>query len=258
MAASSSFPTRSSDRARGAATQISTAFRTSPNEVLLDLPVRAKALPPWDEFTAKGKFLVVHAGNMGIKQGLDVMLEAAALSKDHVDIAYLMVGDGAEAGRLKAQAEARRLTNLSFFPLQPRPAFENLLSLTGIGLVTQQSCVSDIVFPSKVETLLAAGCPVIASVNPSSEVAKTIRDARAGIVVSPGDAKSLVEAIWALRNNSESAKIMGQSARAYARDRWNRQTNLGLFESTLDTVKQISSTDVAVSSDETTSPMVTG
>jgi colanic acid biosynthesis glycosyl transferase WcaI len=228
------------------------------DEALLDLPAQPKALSPWDEFAEKGKFLVVHAGNMGIKQGLDVMLEAAALSQDHVDITYLMVGDGVEAGRLKAQAEARRLTNLRFFSLQPRPAFENLLSLTGVGLVTQQSCVSDIVFPSKVETLLAAGRPVIASVNPSSEVARAIRDAAAGLVVGPGDAKSLVEAVLTLRSNPGNAQSMGQSGRAYARDRWNRQTNLGLLESTLNAVNQISSTDEAVSSDETASPMVTG
>lgn len=228
------------------------------DEALLDLAVKARALSPWDEFVAADKFLVVHAGNMGVKQGLDVVLEAAALSQDHSDIVYLMVGDGAEAGRLRAQAEVNCLTNIRFFPLQPRKEFENLLGLTGAGLITQQSCVSDILFPSKVETLLAAGCPVIASVNPGSEVAKTIRDAGAGLVVGAGNAASLLAAILALKSDPERGRIMGESARSYARDRWNRQTNLGIFGTTLEAINQGSGVSITVSADGTASPMAAG
>jgi putative colanic acid biosynthesis glycosyltransferase WcaI len=203
------------------------------DESILNLPFDAPAQPPWLEFASQRKFLVVHAGNMGVKQGLDVVLEAAALSKDNRDITYLLVGDGAEAGRLKAKASQQRLTNLSFFPLQPRAAFENLLSLIGVGLVTQQSCVSDIVFPSKMETLLAAGSPVIASVNQTSEVAETLRDAQAGIVVNAGDAASLARAVDSIYRNPERRNRMRRLAREYASRRWNRKANLGLFESSL-------------------------
>jgi len=203
------------------------------DESLLNLPVDTPAKPPWVEFAAQGKFLAVHAGNMGVKQGLDVVLEAAALSSQRDDIAYLLVGDGAEAERLKAKASAQRLSNLRFFPLQPHAAFENLLSLTGVGLVTQQGCVSDIVFPSKMETLLAAGCPVIASVNRSSEVAETVKQARAGIVVGPENAAELATAVESISRDPERRSRMRYSAREYARQRWNREANLCLLENAL-------------------------
>jgi len=176
-------------------------------------------------------FLVVHAGNMGVKQGLTVVLEAAASAACPRDLAFLLVGGGAECSVL--QAKARGLSNVLFLPLLPRGEFLDLLAEIDLALVTQQRTVADIVFPSKVLTLLAAGRPVAASVRPESEVARVIREARAGLVVPPEDSESLLGAIIELKRDPARRRAMGEAGRAYALARWERERILHSMEADL-------------------------
>lgn len=144
---------------------------------------------------APRELVVAHFGNMGVKQGLDVVLDAARITADNRQIRYLLVGDGAARPALEAQAASMGLTNLQILPLQPQERFLELLAGAGVCLVTQQANVADIVFPSKVLTLLAAGRPVVASVSAASEVARVVVEAGAGRVVRPEDAGQLASAI---------------------------------------------------------------
>ena len=139
----------------------------------------------------QGKLIVSHSGNMGVKQGLEVILEAAARSRQRPDLHYLFVGDGAMRPQLEEQARVRQLANVQFLPLLPAEEFQQMLAATGIALITQQRIVSNIVFPSKTVTLLCAGCPVIAAVNSESEVARAVLNSQAGVVVEPENADAL-------------------------------------------------------------------
>ncbi len=142
-----------------------------------------------------GQFIVSHSGNMGVKQGLGVVLEAAERSRERRDLCYLFVGDGAMRTQLEEQARLRHLENVRFLPLLDDDEFAEMLAATDVALVTQQKIVSDIVFPSKTVTLLSAGCPVIASVNAASEVASAVRRSGAGVVIEPERADLLWSAI---------------------------------------------------------------
>jgi colanic acid biosynthesis glycosyl transferase WcaI len=177
--------------------------------------------------------IVAHFGNMGVKQGLDVILEAAALSRDDPGIVYLLVGDGAARPALEAKVRALNLPNLRFLPLQPHDRFLELLTQSDVCLVTQQRIVSDIVFPSKVITLLAAARPVIASVGNGSEVARVVAQSSAGITVAPEDPRALADAVMRLRADRELSARMGHAGRAYAVDRWERETVLRATEKRL-------------------------
>ena len=128
-------------------------------------------------------FVVAHFGNMGVKQGLDVVIEAAKISRDESGVVYLLVGDGAARPTLETNARELNLPNLRFLPLQPQDRFLELLAQSDVCLVTQQRAVSDIVFPSKVIMLLAAARPVIASVGTGSEVARVVAESGAGLTV---------------------------------------------------------------------------
>jgi colanic acid biosynthesis glycosyl transferase WcaI len=119
-------------------------------------------------------FTVAHFGNMGAKQGLEVVVEAARLSRDDPGILYLLVGDGAERPALESRVQALNLPNLRFLSLQPRARFLELLAQSDVCMVTQRRTVADVVFPSKMITILAAARPVIASVGAGSEVARVI------------------------------------------------------------------------------------
>jgi colanic acid biosynthesis glycosyl transferase WcaI len=177
--------------------------------------------------------LVVHAGNMGVKQGLDVILSAAERLRHDVRVKYLIVGDGSVRPQLERRAKAANLDNLKFVPLLSHEQFLELLAASDISLVTQQKSVADIVFPSKFITLMSSARAIVASVSPSSEVARVLKEADAGILVAPEDPSALVDAIITLRDDPERRTTLGANARTFAQRSWERQHTLSVLESHL-------------------------
>ena len=181
----------------------------------------------------KDKLLVVHAGNMGVKQGLEVILAAAEQSREDQSIKYLLVGDGSVREQLEQRARSARLENLQFIPLLPDDQFLDLLAASDISLVTQQKSVADIVFPSKVITLMSSARAIIASVSPGSEVARVLKEADAGILVAPEDPAALLQAIRALRDDPRRRHQLGSNGRTFAQNFWERQRTLSTLEAHL-------------------------
>ncbi|MDR3775321.1 MAG: WcaI family glycosyltransferase [Terracidiphilus sp.] len=189
------------------------------------------------------KVLVTHSGNMGVKQGLDVIIEAAVLTKSDESILFLLVGNGTVCERIQRLAVELGLRNVRFLPLLEAADFRGLLAASDLCLVTQQKTVSDIAFPSKIVTYLAAGRAVIASVNSGGEVARAIRDSGAGKVVVPEDAQALRAAILELRG--AQLKEYGAKAAAYASQRWSSARVLAHLERSLISVAASGTTPVA-------------
>jgi colanic acid biosynthesis glycosyl transferase WcaI len=181
----------------------------------------------------EGKFVVAHSGNMGIKQGLDVVLRAAKMTRCQPHIVYLLVGDGATRRELESRAATERLSNLKFLPLLPREQYLQMLAAADLSLIIQQRSVADIVFPSKTVTLMTAGCPILASVNSGSEVARIVATAGAGLVIAPEDPESLVAAITHLQKNSAELRAMSEAGRLYAQETWDEDRTLPRMESDL-------------------------
>jgi len=179
-----------------------------------------------------GSFLVVHSGNMGVKQGLDVVLGAAELSRDCPDIVYLLVGDGAMRSQLEDSARARKLSNVRFLPVQSPEQFPQLLAAADVALITQQKSVANILFPSKTVSLMGAGCPIVASVNSESEVARVVEKSGAGIVIEPENTVSLFHAIASLKESRELT-TMSEAGRRYARTYWNEDLTFPRMEAEL-------------------------
>jgi colanic acid biosynthesis glycosyl transferase WcaI len=180
-----------------------------------------------------GEFVVAHFGNMGIKQGLEIVVAAARLSVGEKPVTYLLVGDGAARENVQARAGSLGLPNLHFLPFQPRERFLELLARADVCLVTQRRTVADVVFPSKVLTLLAAARPVIASVGADSEVSRVIAESGAGMTIAPEDPRALADAAATLRGNSLMRERMGRAGRAYALERWEREAVLKSTEQCL-------------------------
>lgn len=182
-------------------------------------------------YSLGNRFLVTHSGNMGVKQGLDVIVDAAVLNRSDDSMLFMLVGDGAAAGRIQRRVVELDLHNVRFLPLLDAAEFRGLLAASDLCLLTQQKSVSEIAFPSKVVTYLGAGRPVIASVNPDSEIAQTIRESGAGRVVMAEDAEALSSAICDLRG--ADLLVWGQNAREYAKSRWSSARVLGHLERSL-------------------------
>jgi len=177
------------------------------------------------------KFLLTHSGNMGVKQGLDVILDAAALNRADDSMLFLCVGNGADCERIKRRAREMELNNVRFLPLLDEKDFRGLMAASNICLVTQQQAVSEIVFPSKIVSYLAAGRPMVASVDPECEVAHITRESGAGRVAEAENARALLQAVRELRN--ADLRKAGENARAYACMRWSSARVLGALERSL-------------------------
>ena len=144
---------------------------------------------------------------------------------------FLFVGNGAGCGRIQRRAKEMKLRNVRFLPLLDQEDFRGLLAASGVCLVTQQHSVSEIAFPSKIVTYLAAGRPIIASVNPDCEVARVVRESGAGRVVDAEEPEALSFALREMR--TEELSMYGENARAYASERWSSVRVLGEMERSL-------------------------
>jgi len=161
------------------------------------------------------KFIVSFAGVLGFSQDLDVVIEAANLLKENREILFLIIGEGSEKERLKEKAKKMNIENVIFLPMQPREKYPLLLQASDICLVTLKKEVKTPVVPSKILSIMAAGRPIIASMNLEGDAPKIIRQAQCGYLLSPEDSKGLVAAILKLYNFLEERKKLGYNGREY-------------------------------------------
>src|SRR5688572_1831010 len=167
--------------------------------------------------------VLLYSGNMGEKQGLEVIVEVARAFQDSTEKAlFMLCGDGAARARIERAAAG--LANVRFMPLQPAERLNELLNLADIHLLPQRSDAEGLVMPSKLTAIMASGKPVVAGAHTDSDVGRAA--AAGGIVVPPGDAGAFSRAIGRLLADSSMRDRLGVSARAYALENWERSTVL--------------------------------
>lgn len=160
-------------------------------------------------------FSVVFAGNLGQAQGLDTVLEAADLLRDTPDVTFYLVGSGRGEESLRQQIGQRGLTNVV---LPGRFAASDMPAILSQALALLVSLRPDPIFsytiPNKLQTYLATGRPIIASLD--GEGARILADAQAGLACPAGDAQALADAVRQMRSCSESEiDAMSAAGRAY-------------------------------------------
>jgi colanic acid biosynthesis glycosyl transferase WcaI len=170
--------------------------------------------------------IALYAGNMGEKQGLEIVLEAARALADHRNIQFVLCGDGAVRPRLYQLADG--LSNVRFLPLQPVERLNDLLNLADIHLLPQRADAADRVMPSKLTGMLASGRPVVTTAHPCTQVAQVV--AGCGIVTPPGDGGAFAHALLHLATHLAERARLGQAARAFALAHWSREEILRRFE----------------------------
>lgn len=159
--------------------------------------------------------LLLYSGNMGEKQGLDVVVDAARLLHGAPNIKLLMVGTGAAKGRL--QAMASDLDNIVWWPLQPVERLNALLGAADIHLLPQRADAADLVMPSKLGGMLASGRMVVGTAMADTELGKVL-DA-VGIRVEPGRADLLAKAIAERAPNRAHRLERGAAGRKLAEEK---------------------------------------
>ena len=168
-------------------------------------------------------FVVLFAGNVGLSQGLECVLQAAQRLRRHPEILFLIVGNGAAKAALVQQAADMALDNVRFLPFLPHEQVASMYAAAHVGIVPLRHGVAQESVPSKVFSILGAARPVIAAVDADSDTAMLIDEAGCGLCIAPEDADALAEAILQLRNAPETAQQMGQAGFVHVRGRYTKQ-----------------------------------
>jgi len=164
-----------------------------------------------------GEIIALHAGNMGLKQGLDNIVEAARCA-DQIDapVRFVLLGDGSQRSRLERLG--RGIRSLQFLDPVPADHFPSILAASDVLLLNELPGVADMCVPSKLTSYFAAGRPTLAATGPSGAAAFELAAAQAGYRVDPGDPLTLLEAVLALARDGEASAEAGRRGQRYVQN----------------------------------------
>ena len=161
----------------------------------------------------KDKFNVVYAGNLGMAQGAEVIVEAARELKDRGNIAFTVFGKGAREEHIRSLAQG--LDNIRFFPLMPPERVSEVYSLADASIVCCKPGSAGACVPSKTWSIMACATPLLVAFDKGCELDRVISSAGAGLVSDPMDHGALAQNILKLAEDKELAACMGRAAREY-------------------------------------------
>ena len=142
-------------------------------------------------------FVVMHSGNMGLTQRLEVLISAAAEPNWPSRARLLLVGNGASRDRLLDHAARLNLPSgrVEFIHYQPRHQLAESLSAADVHVVSMHQDVTGCLCPSKLYGIMAAGRPVIAIADPQTDLCQTIGERDLGWCVQPGSSRAIAHAV---------------------------------------------------------------
>ena len=170
--------------------------------------------------------IILYSGNMGEKQGLEIIIETARKLSDGHRILFVLCGDGTARNRLVRMADGMR--NIRFLPIQPIDRFNQLLNTADIHLLPQKGVAAELVMPSKLAGIFACGGIVIATARKDTELANSILQA-GGMICTPGDSAKMVKLIRSLTANRLSYSERRIKARNYAESNLSKDRILDNF-----------------------------
>lgn len=167
--------------------------------------------------------VALYSGNMGMKQGLEVLPEAARLlAVSHPGLYFVFCGQG--PGKAPLEVSCAGLINVRLLPLQPIERLGALLSMADIHLLPQRADAADLVMPSKLTGMLASARPVVATAQAGTELAGVV--STCGLVVEPDNAQALAQAVLRLAEDRALRVKLGSAGRVYAEQYLDREVVL--------------------------------
>ena len=180
-------------------------------------------------------FIALHAGNMGLKQGLENLIVAGMHINDS-QIKIVLAGEGNQRADLEDRRAALGADNVSFVSPQKWGHYESMLQAADVLIVNQRGAVADMAFPSKLTSYFPAGRPVIAAVAPHSDTAREIESAGAGVVVPADDPAALAAEILNLKYAPWRSDQLGEAGKRYAAGELTPSRILAWYEEFLEAV----------------------
>lgn len=174
------------------------------------------------------KFVVMHAGNIGLSQNLDRLIDVASRMRDLQDVVFVFVGDGVRREALQRKVAGLGLANVRFLPYQPRETMRQSYATSDVFVISLKPGLAGYIVPSKLYGILAAGRPYVAAVETGTEVAAITREYDCGAVVAPGDVGGMVHEITRLHGDPKRRERLGRNARR-ASVHFDRRKQVGAY-----------------------------
>ncbi|GLZ51754.1 glycosyltransferase family 4 protein [Actinomycetospora sp. NBRC 106378] len=161
--------------------------------------------------------IALHAGNMGVKQGLEnVVLAARLADRQGLPVRFVLLGDGHQRNHLAAlSCGVERLDILD--PL-PDGEFETVLRAADVLVLNERPEIAEMCVPSKLTSYFASGRPVVGATGLHSAATAEIAASEGGVTVTPGNPEALLGAVLGVVDDEEEALAMGLRGELFARD----------------------------------------
>jgi glycosyltransferase involved in cell wall biosynthesis len=164
------------------------------------------------EHVPHGKLVVQYSGRMGSTHNLEPLIEAAEILADR-NVWFQFIGDGAKKKRLEALVRQKGLPNVQFLPYQPLENLCEVLSAADLAVVCLESLYTGLSVPSKTYGVMASGVPILAFLDPASEIGRTIAENDCGVILSDPTGRQVAETIERLM--AQPGRLAEMGARGY-------------------------------------------
>jgi glycosyltransferase involved in cell wall biosynthesis len=193
-------------------------------------PMQTRLRLGWGDET-----VVLHTGNMGLKQGLENVIDAARLAEGRGDrVRFVLMGDGNQRETLERLAADVRTIDV----VDPLPDADYVAALRAadVLLVNERKGMAEMSVPSKLTSYFYAGRPVVAATDPDSPSASEMRASGAGPIVLSGDPKAMLSAVLALTADAALAAAHGAAARSFADEHFDAEKALARYSAWIDRI----------------------
>lgn len=161
------------------------------------------------------KIFITYSGNIGMSQNMDLLLDTAkGLINELPNLQFIIIGDGVDRERVQKRVADESITNIAMLPFQPYEDIAHVFNLGDIGLIISKKGIGSNSVPSKTWGYMAAGKPILASFDRSSELYNIISNENCGICAEAEDIDEFIQAIRHMINN-KNLKQMGEAGRRY-------------------------------------------
>ena len=180
-----------------------------------------------------GRTVFVYAGNMGVAQGMGILIDLAERLHSRSDIGFLFVGRGSDAKLLREEARRRKLGNVVFYDEIEPEEIPGLYAQCHAGIVALDPRHKTHNIPGKFLTYMQAGLPVLASINPGNDLIQLIKQERVGQACTDQSVESLERLVSVLVDEIKAdgdmpARCKALSAKLFAPETVVRQITSAL------------------------------
>lgn len=198
------------------------------------LPTDSQVAEQRQQWALADKFIVAYSGNLGRVHEFATIIGTAELLREEASIAFVFIGQGARFGEVRRMAAEKRLTNVFFLPPAPREQLALSLASADAQLVTINPDFSQLVYPSKLAGVLAAGRPVLLVGPAQGELAKLLQQNGCGAAFCPAESRQLAQTLVGWQADPARRLQIGRQARTLYEQHYAFSSTLELWEKVLE------------------------